>query len=162
LDTSILRLLEVAHVEIIHGIGVYTFSHPQRVRGALVTVRGRIYLLGACRRGIFYRFGASIYSPARGRFDAVFGLRTRIGAIDLLFTKWLRDEILPVRFGCDWVRGHINISRSGLYSFVLGATEPELLAEIARRNWKISSASEIEDASFYSSDYEESDKLDCD
>jgi len=146
-------------VEIANGIGVYCFSSPQRVRGALFTVRGRVYLFGACRRGFFYRFGASIHTPARGRFDSVFRLKTRIGVIDLLFAKWLRDEILPVRFRCNWVRGHINISRSGLYSFVLTATDPELLDETVRRNWEISSPHEVEDASYYQSYQEEWDRL---
>jgi hypothetical protein len=150
-----IRLRGFYGMEIANGIGVYCFSSPQRVRGVLFTIRGRIYLFGACRRGWFYRLGASIHSPARGRFDSVFGLRTKVGAIDLLFTKWLRDEIIPVRFRHHWIRGHINISRSGLYSFLLGATDPELLTEIDRRNWEISSANEGEDASYYRSDYEE-------
>jgi hypothetical protein len=146
-------------MEIVDGIGVYRFSHPGRLGGLLVTVRGRVHVLGACRRGIFWRWGATIHSPARGRFDTVFGLRTRLGGIDLLFDKWLRNEIVPVRFRCNWVHGHINISCSGLYTFVLAATDPEILDETVRRNCEISSPREVEDASYYQSYQEEWDRL---
>jgi hypothetical protein len=144
-------------VEIAYGVGVYSFYHHGRVYGSLLTLRGRAYVFGICRRGFFWRFGATIHSPARGRFDTVFGLRTRLGGIDLLFDKWLRNEIVPVRFRCNWVHGHINISCSGLYTFVLAATDPEILDETVRRNWEISSPLEIEDASYYQSYHEESD-----
>jgi hypothetical protein len=69
--------------------------------------------------------------------------------------KWIKDEILLVRFRRNWIRGNINISRTGLYSFQLYATDPDLVAEIDRRNWKISSEDEIEDASYYQSNYKE-------
>lgn len=144
-------------MEIAYGVGVYGFYHHGRVYGLLLTLRGQAYVFGICRRGFFWRFGATIHSPARGRFDTVFGLRTRLGAIDLLFDKWLRNEIVPIRFRCNWVHGHINISRSGLYTFVLAATDPEILDETVRRNWEISSPLEIEDASYYQSYHEESD-----
>jgi len=142
-------------MEIVGGLGVYFFKAPGRVYGVLVGVRGQAYVAGICRRGIFYRFGAKIYSPSRGRFDSTFGLRTQVGAIDLMIKKWLKDEILLLRFGCNWVRGHINISSSGLFSFQLYATDTEVLPEIDRRNWEIPSAVEDEDASYYRSDYEE-------
>jgi hypothetical protein len=74
-----------------------------------------------------------------------------------MFKKWLKDETLPLRFRRNWIRGTVNFSRSGLITFQLYANDPEVFVEIDRRNWQISSAGEVEDASFYSSDYEESD-----
>ena len=149
-------------MEIINGIGVYSFAYPSRMYGALFTIRGRVHVFGASRRGFFWRIGARIYSPARGRFDSVFGLRTQIAGIDLMFKKWLKDETLPLRFRRNWIRGTVSFSRSGLVSFQLYANDPDVFAEIDRRNWKISSASEIEDASYYQSYNQESDRLDCD
>jgi 3-phenylpropionate/cinnamic acid dioxygenase small subunit len=69
--------------------------------------------------------------------------------------KWLKDEILPIRFGCSWIRGHLNISRTGLYTFQLFATDPEVVTEIDRKNWEIFSTSEAEDESYYQSNHEE-------
>jgi hypothetical protein len=142
-------------VEIAGGLGIYFFGATGRVYGLLAGIRGRAYVVGLCRRGIFYRFGATIYSPSPGRFDSSFGLRTQVGAINLMVKKWIRDEILLVRFRRNWIRGNINISRTGLYSFQLYATDPDLVAEIDRRNCEISSEDEIEDASYYQSNYKE-------
>jgi hypothetical protein len=74
-----------------------------------------------------------------------------------MFKKWLKDETLPLRFRRNWIRGTVNFSRSGLVSFQLYANDPEVFAEIDRRNWQISSAGEVEDASYYQSYHEESD-----
>ncbi len=142
-------------MEIAGGLGIYCFRAVGRVAGLLIGIRGRAYVIGLCRRGIFYRFGATIYSPARGRFDSTFALRTRVGSIDLMVKKWLKDEILPIKFGRSWIRGHLNISRTGLYTFQLFATDPEVVTEIDRKNWEIFSTSETEDESYYQSNHEE-------
>ena len=142
-------------MEVPGGLGIYRFGAAGRIAGLLIGVRGQANVIGICRRGIFYRFGAAIYSPDAGRFDSVFVLKTRIGAIDLLFDKWLKDEIVPVLFKCRWIRGNITIRRSGLYSFQLFATDPDLVIEADRKSYETFSDTEAEDSSYFQSNYKE-------
>jgi hypothetical protein len=116
-------------VESLSAISVHPFSNPGRCYGLLIAIRGQAYVLGATERGFFYRFKAPIYSPKRGRFDSCFALRTAIGGIELLFTKWIRNEVLSIHFRDNWLRGYIDISRHGLHSFQLFATDYELCPE---------------------------------
>lgn len=122
-------------MEVVGGLGIYLFGATGRVYGLLFGVRGRAYVVGATRRGIFYRFGAKIYSPKSGRFESIFSLRTSIGGVELNFKNWLRDETITLRFRRDWIRGTVNVSRHGLYTFQLFATEPEAINQYASRNY---------------------------
>ena len=136
-------------MEIAYGIGIYCFSYPQRVRGALITVRGRIYIFGATRRGFFWRLNGKIFSPYPGHFESILGLRTRVGEVDFLLKAGLRDEVLPVRFRCDWLHGTLFIRSNGLYSININATDPEMLPEIASKTPEDFARLPMEDADFY-------------
>jgi hypothetical protein len=131
-------------VEIISGLGIYPFGKAGRCYGLLIGVRGRAYVIAAIERGILYRFGATIYSPKPGRFDSCFALRTAIGEIDLVFKKWLRNEVIPIYFRSNRVRGYIDVSRHGLYSFQLFATDREPDSEISRKDFGFSPGLEAE------------------
>ena len=113
-------------MESLSAISVHPFWNQGRCYGLLLAVRGQAYVLGASIRGFFYRFKAPIYSPIRGRYDSCFRLKTSIGGIELLFTKWMRNEVLPIHFRDNWIRGYIDISRHGFHSFQLLATDCEL------------------------------------
>jgi hypothetical protein len=108
----------------------------------LLAVRGQAYVLGASTRGFFYRFKAPIYSPIRGRYDSCFRLKTSVGGIEFLFTKWIRNEVLSIRFRDNWIRGYIDISRHGLLSFQLLASDPELCPQANSNGSEISLSSE--------------------
>lgn len=131
-------------MEIVSGLGVYPFGKAGRCYGVLIGVRGRAYVVAAIERGILYRFGATIYSPKPGRFDSCFALRTKLGGIDLVFKNWLRNEVLPINFRSNRVRGYIDVSRHGLYSFQLFATDREPDSEISRKDFEFSLSSEGE------------------
>ena len=113
-------------MESLSAISVHPFSNRGRCYGLLIAIRGQAYVLGATERGFFYRFKAPIYSPARGRFDSCFRLKTAVGGIDLLFTRWMKHEVLSINFRDNWLRGHIDVSRHGLHSFQLLATDTEI------------------------------------
>ncbi len=134
-------------MEIVSGLGVYPFGKAGRCYGLLIGVRGRAYVIAAIERGILYRFGATVYSPKPGRFDSCFALRTAIGEIDLVFKNWLRNEVIPIYFRSNRVRGYIDVSRHGLYSFQLFATDREPDSEISRKDFEFSLSSEDENIS---------------
>jgi hypothetical protein len=146
-DTSIVLFKGLLHVEIISGLGVYPFGKAGRCYGILIGIRGRAYVIAAIERGILYRFGATIHSPAAGRFDSCFALRAKVGGIDLVFKNWLRNEVLPIYFRSNWIRGYIDISRHGLYTFQLFATDRELHPRVERKDFEISLRSEDENIS---------------
>ena len=146
---------EVLHVEIGQSKGIYAFSHPGRLYGFVITVSGQAYLFGASRRGFFWRFGAKIFSPLPGYFDSVFGLRTKVGEIGLSLEAGLKDEVLPVKFRCDWVRGNVFISRHGLHTFNLRAIDPEVFPQMPSKTPEDFAELPVEDVSFYLSDYKE-------
>ncbi len=126
MDTSSLPPGEVCSVETLSEISIHPFWNPGRCYGLLLAVRGQAYVLGASTRGFFYRFKAPIYSPIRGRYDSCFRLKTSVGGVEFLFTKWIRNEVLSIRFRDNWIRGYIDFSRHGLLSFQLLASDPEL------------------------------------
>ena len=113
-------------METLSAISIHPFSRAGRCYGLLIAVRGQAYVFGATERGFFYRFGATIHSPARGRYDSIFALRTKVRGIDLLFTRWIRNEVLSIHFRDNWLRGYIDISRHGLHTFQLLAIDYEL------------------------------------
>lgn len=125
------------------------FSHPGRIAGVLVGIRRRMFVIGICRRGIFYRFGARAINPARGYWDSVFGLRTRIKQIEMMMSWGMRDETVPVRFRPSWIHGSIHYSRTGILTFIVTATDPEIFSPEPRKNPEIFSSLEVEDTSYY-------------
>lgn len=130
-------------MEIVSGLGIYPFGKAGRCYGVLIGVRGRAYVIAAIERGILYRFGATIYSQMPGRFDSCFGLRTKIGGIELVFKNWLRNEVIPIYFRSNRIRGYIDVSRHGLYSFQLFATDREPDSEISRKDFEFSPGLEV-------------------
>ena len=42
----------------------------------------------------------------------------------------MRNEVLSIRFRDNWLRGYIDISRHGLHSFQLLASDPELCPQV--------------------------------
>lgn len=146
-------------MEIAHGIGVYGFSSATRLYGTALTIRGRIYIFGATQRGFFWRFGARVFSPYPGHFESVFGLRTRIGEIDLLLKLGLRDEVVPVLFKCPWVHGSLHFSRSGSISFIIHAVDTEMVPKMASKTPEDFAKLPMEDADFYLSSAKESDQM---
>ena len=146
-------------MESLSAISIHPFCKPGRCYGIMLAIRGQAYVLGTTERGIFYRFGTPIYSPARGRYDSIFALRTRLGGINLLFTKWMRNEVLPIHFRDTWIRGYIDISRHGLHSFQLLATDPEIHPQANRQALPdIDQADQADNINSYQSRYE----MDCD
>ncbi len=142
-------------MELVPGLGIYRFGAFGRVAGVLIGIRGRAYVVGMCQRGIFWRFGATIYSQSRGHQEAIFGVRSKLGEIDLMLKFGIKDEILPLRIRPNRFRGSVHISRTGVVSFVLGSTTTPMLTETDRKNSQIFSASEAEDTSYYQSSREE-------
>lgn len=136
-------------------LGIYRFGAIGRVAGLLVGIRGRAYVIGALQRGYFYRFGAKFYSPLPGYFEGIFGLRTEVNGLNLMFKTGMKDEILPVRFGHNWIRGSVHISRTGLLSFVITAMDSERFPKVERKNPEIFSDGQAEDGSYFQSNSKE-------
>ena len=107
------------------GFKVYPFNSAGRSAGFLAVLRRRAYVIGACHRGFFWRFGARIFSPCTGYFDSTFALKTQVSQIDLMLKVGLRDEIIPVWFRPNWIHGSLHFSRTGCLSFIFTATDPE-------------------------------------
>jgi hypothetical protein len=139
----------------VSGLEVYRFSSAGRIAGICLRICGRAYVIGMCQRGIFWRFGATIYDQGRGYQEAIFGVRTKLGEIDLMLKTGIKDEMLPLRIRPNRFRGSVHVSRTGIVSFVLGSTAASVFTETDRKNSQIFSASEAEDASYYQSDHEE-------
>lgn len=88
----------------------------------------------------------------RGYWDSVFGLRTKIKQIEMFMTYGMKNETIPVRFRPNWIRGSIHYSRTGLVTFVITATDPEIFAPVPRKNYEIFSDMEDEADSYYLTD----------
>lgn len=136
-------------MEGLSGSFIARFSARGRVSGLLFGIRGRLYCVGAMQRGICWRFGIEAFNPARGFWTNTFGLRTRIKQIEMM-TQWgMRDEVIPVRFRPNWIRGSLHFRRSGCIEFVITASDPEIFSPEPRKNPEIFSSLEVEDTSYY-------------
>jgi hypothetical protein len=129
----------------VSGLGFYRFSSAGRFYGLLIRVHGRAYVIGASRRGLFWRFGATIYDQGRGYQEAIFGVRTKLGEIDLMLKMGIKDEVFPLRVRPNRLRGSIHVSRTGVVSFVVGSVVDSAVVEAGRKNWEIFSTAESED-----------------
>lgn len=137
---------------ILSRLGIYRFGNRARCYGLLAPIRGQAYVVGATQRGFFYRFGAKIFSPFPGYFDSTFAVKTAaFQEINLMIKVKMKDEILPLRFGYDWLHGALHISRSGICSFVLTAIDREAFPKLKRENPEIFSNHLIEDSSYFQS-----------
>jgi len=71
----------------------------------------------------------------------------------------MRNEVLPVHFRDTWIRGYIDISRHGLHSFQLLATDPEIHPKPNRQALPTTDqADQADNINSYQSRYE----MDCD
>jgi len=71
----------------------------------------------------------------------------------------MRNEVLPIHFRDAWIRGYIDISRHGLHSFQLLATDPEIHPQANRQALPdIDQADQADNINSYQSRYE----MDCD
>jgi hypothetical protein len=140
--------------------GVYQFGKRGRVAGICVGIRGRLYLVGATQGGIFYRFGAQIFSPKPGYWDTTFAVKTGIGEIDLM-SKWgMKDEVLPVSFRPNWIHGSLHFRRTGIITFIITALNREMFPQMVRANVEDFAEHELEASRDYSKDIEERKQLD--
>ncbi len=102
-------------------IAVSVFGKAGRCYGLFIRIRGRVTILGATERGIFYRIGVKITETKPGQWNGFFGLRTRIGIGELMIKKWMKDEVVPLKFGPSGVRGSLHFSHTGIISFIGGS-----------------------------------------
>lgn len=42
----------------------------------------------------------------------------------------MKDEVIPVRFRPNWIRGSMHFRRTGCISFIITATDPEIFAPV--------------------------------
>ena len=141
--------------------GIYCFSKSGRVAGLCAGIRGRLYVVGATQRGVFWRFGAQIFSPKPGYFTTTFAVKTSIGEVDFM-SKWgMRDEVLPVSFRPNWIRGSLHFRRTGVISFVINSLSREMFPKISEANVGNFAEREMERTSKYSEDDEERQQMDC-
>jgi hypothetical protein len=138
-------------VGVLSRLGIYRFGARAKCYGILAPIRGRAYVIGALQRGFFYRFGAKIFSPCEGYFDAVFAVKTSVKEVNLMFKVGIKDEVIPVSFRPDWIHGSLHISRTGICSFILTAIDREVFPSFERENLEIFSNHLVEDASYYQS-----------
>jgi hypothetical protein len=140
--------------------GIYRFGKRGRVAGICVGIRGRLYLVGTTQRGIFYRFGAQIFSPKPGYWDTTFAVKTGIGEIDLMSRWGMKDEILPVSFRPNWIHGSLHFRRTGIITFIITALNREMFPQMVRANVGDFAEPEPEAGREYSKDIEERKQLD--
>jgi hypothetical protein len=107
------------------GYGVYSFGSFGRVAGLCIGIQRRLYIFGATQRGIFYRFGAQVFSPKPGYWDTTFAVKTKVWEIDLMLKIGMKDAIIPVKFRPNWIHGALHFSRTGIISFIVTAIDPE-------------------------------------
>lgn len=117
-------------------LGRYCFYSPGRCYGFIAGIRGRLHLVGVSRRGLFWRFGATVYSPFDGYWESVFGVRTQLKKIETMLKMGMRNEILPIRVRPDRIRGSIHFSRTGVVSIVLVLLDCERFAPMDKQNPK--------------------------
>lgn len=100
------------------GLGGHLYYAPGRVYGIAFRIQRRLHVVGLCQRGLFWRFGANVFSPIGGYWESIFGVRTGWKQIETIATIGMRNEIIPVSFRPRGVSGSIHFSRTGLISCV--------------------------------------------
>ncbi len=141
-------------------LGIYRFGSRAKCYGLLAPIRGRAYVIGALQRGFFYRFGAKIFSPCEGYFDAVFAVKTSVKEVNLMFKMGIKDEVIPVVFGCDWIHGSLHVSRTGICSFVLAAIDRKVFPGIQGENAESFSTLALYGDNFFDSDGQKRQSVD--
>jgi hypothetical protein len=90
----------------------------------MLRIRRHAFILGGTERGIFYRFGAAFTETRNGRYELFFGLKTNIGITELMIKKWMRNEVVPLKFRPARIRGSLHFSRTGIITFLGGSLVP--------------------------------------
>lgn len=108
-------------MENLSAVSVHGFGKRGRCYGLFIRVFRQAYVLGASERGIFYRFGIKITETKPGQWNTLFGIRTKVGIAELMVKIGMKDEILPIHFRPNRIRGSLHFSRTGVISFVGGS-----------------------------------------
>ncbi len=108
-------------MESVPDIAFSVFSKAGRCYGILLRIRGQAHVFGATERGIFYRIGARVTESESGHWNALFGLKTRIGIVDLMIKRWMKNDVVVVRFRGARIRGSMHFSSTGIISFIGGS-----------------------------------------
>jgi hypothetical protein len=116
-------------VESLSAVSVHAFSKRGRCYGLLLRIQRQAYVLGATERGIFYRFGAKLTETKPGKWNTLFGIKTRIGIAELMIKIGMKDDVVPVKFRPARVRGSLHFSRTGCISFIGGSLAPASASE---------------------------------
>jgi hypothetical protein len=111
-------------VENLSNFAVYGFSSKGGCYGLLIRIRGRAFVFGGNERGIFYRFGTTFTETRNGRYELFFGLKTNIGIAELMIKKWMKNEVVPLKFRPARIRGSLHFSRTGIITFLGGSLAP--------------------------------------
>lgn len=56
----------------------------------------------------------------------------------------MKDEVIPVRFRPNWIRGSLHFFRSGCIEFVVTACDPEIFCSVAKSGGRGGSSGDIE------------------
>jgi len=111
-------------VESLSAVSVHAFSKRGRCYGLLLRIQRQAYVLGATERGIFYRFGAKLTETKPGKWNTLFGIKTRIGIAELMIKIGMKDDVVPIKFRPARIRGSLHFSRTGCISFIGGSLAP--------------------------------------
>lgn len=108
-------------MESVPDIAFSVFGKAGRCYGILFRIRGQAHVFGATERGIFYRIGARVTESESGHWNALFGLRTRIGIAELMIKRWMKNDVVVVHFRGARIRGSMHFSSTGIISFIGGS-----------------------------------------
>lgn len=127
------------------------FYSSGRLYGIAFRVRGRLHVLGICRRGIFWRFNANIHQPVPGFWESMFGVRYSIGntylfgtGIRLLLPVGMRDENITFRCRLDRVRGGIRYSRTGCISIKFAELDMQIYSPLHLGTNRLDTSNQME------------------
>ncbi len=90
-----------------------------------------------------------MFQPARGYWDSTFGLRTTVGAVELMIGAGMKDEVLTVRFRPNWIHGALHLSRTGVINFVVTAFDASRIDKGASDAWQSVTGATFQDSSLY-------------
>lgn len=72
----------------------------------------------------------------------------------------MRNEVVPVRFRPNWIRGALHFSNTGIISFVITAVDPEVFGKVKGENVGDFSTIALYSDGFYDQSNEERKQLD--
>lgn len=96
-----------------------------------------------------------MFQPARGYWDSSFGLRTTVGALELMIGTGMKDEVLPVVFRPSWIHGALHLSRTGVINFIVTAFDASRIDKDISDAWQSVTGTALQSSSFYEHSNEE-------